>query len=385
MTVSRAGWIVVFALCVSSGGCVGSAPDHSTPAQPAVTVSSAIVAGELPFRQYSGAARPPERRKALQAVLDRAVAAKGSTGVRGIAAAVVSAGGSWTGAAGADGDGRPVVPSAMMGIGSITKTLTAAEVVHLARIGKVDLDAPASKYLDHHLLTRGPTVRQLLSMNSGIPDILTDAFGAAVSADPARRWTAQDALTYADDPLAAPGGDFAYSNSNYLLLGLLIEKVTGLSYAAALRRDVLVGSDDRIAVQPAEAPAPPMAVPDPAGEARPDGRYLPNLAVASAAGSAGAIAADALAVAHWGYQLYGGLRLPSEQVQDLARTTTSSGLGTEVGYYSDSVTVGHQGEIAGYISNLLVVVSHQVAVAVLMLVDGRPLFFVQDLLRAALA
>src|SRR5690242_2236918 len=212
MAVSRAWWTLVLPLCALLSGCTPSVPDPSPKAEPSVTVSSVIAADELPFRQHSAAGLSLERQSALQKVLDRAVAAKESTGVRGITAAVVSANGSWTGAAGTGGDDRRLVPSAMMGIGSITKTFTAAEVVHLARGGKVDLDAPASKYLDHQLLTRGPTVRQLLSMSSGIPDFLTDEFGAAVTADPARRWAAQDALTYATDPLAAPGGDFVYSN-----------------------------------------------------------------------------------------------------------------------------------------------------------------------------
>src|SRR6476620_8073282 len=100
----------------------------------------------------------------------------------------------------------------------------------------------ASTYLDHPLLARGPTVRQLLSHTSGIPDFTTPDLDDAVDADPARSWTADQALTYATDPLSLPGSPvMSYSNSNFLLLGLLIERVTGLSYAAAARRDLLPG------------------------------------------------------------------------------------------------------------------------------------------------
>jgi D-alanyl-D-alanine carboxypeptidase len=142
--------------------------------------------------------------------------------------------------AGTSGDGD---------IGSVTKTFTAAEVLSLAAQGRVDLDAPASTYLDHPLLARGPTVRQLLSHTSGIPDFTTPDLDDAVDADPARSWTAEQALTYATDPLSLPGSPvMSYSNSNFLLLGLLIERVTGLSYAAAVRRDLLPGLGERIVV-----------------------------------------------------------------------------------------------------------------------------------------
>ena len=64
-----------------------------------------------------------------------------------------------------------------------------------------------------------------------------------------RSWTAEQALTYVTDPPGLPGSPvMSYSNSNFLLLGLLIERVTGLSYAAAVRRDLLPGLGERIVV-----------------------------------------------------------------------------------------------------------------------------------------
>ena len=108
-------------------------------------------------------------------------------------------------------------------------------------------------------------------------------------------------------PATDPGGDFLrYRNTNYLFLGMLIERVTALPYAVAVRRDLPPDLGSRIVLQPAEQPPPPLAVPDPADGARPDGRYLPNIALASSAAAAGGIAADAAAVAAWGYRLYGG-------------------------------------------------------------------------------
>ena len=87
-----------------------------------------------------------------------------------------------------------------------------------------------------------------------------------------------------------------------------------------MRRDVLAGNQGRIALQDAEAPAPPLGGPDQSTGARPDGHYVPNRALASSGGAIGGIATDAPALARWGYALYGGLLLPAEQIREMSRT-----------------------------------------------------------------
>src|SRR6266508_6296835 len=123
------------------------------------------------FREPGTGHFPAERQAALQAVLDRAVRAHAffaGSGAPGVTAAVVTDQGSWAGAAGEGGDGRLLVPEAMMGIASISKTFTAAEVLHLAATGRVDLNAPLSNYVKHPLTGNGATVREALGMQSGI-------------------------------------------------------------------------------------------------------------------------------------------------------------------------------------------------------------------------
>ena len=98
----------------------------------------------------------------------------------------------------------------MMSIGAVTNTITAAEVLSLAQAGVIDLDAPASTYLAHPLLHRNPTVRQLLSHTSGIPEYLqTPALSDAIIADPTRSWTPKEALAYATGPTDRPGAGAA--------------------------------------------------------------------------------------------------------------------------------------------------------------------------------
>jgi D-alanyl-D-alanine carboxypeptidase len=313
-------------------------------------------------------------RHALKAVLDRVVAEglrdpRSPRGAPGITAAVVTPDGYWTDAAGTGGDmHRMLVPQAMMAIGSITKTFTAAEVLQLTRPGLIALDKPASNYLDHPLLARKPTVRQLLCMTSGIPEHTNDLFFQKVLAEPERHWSAQAALTYAKGNLRSPGKAYQYSNSNYLLLGLLIEKVTGLTYATALRRDLLsIVGPGRLAVQDGEAPAPPLVAPGRDEGVRPDGQFLPNRSAASAAGAAGSIAADALTLARWGYNLYGGRLLAPDAVRTMATPCQDDyGLGTVIMRLPrQRVAVGHDGSIPGYSAFLLVIPERQLALAIL--------------------
>jgi CubicO group peptidase (beta-lactamase class C family) len=346
---------------------------------------------ELPFAAPSSAGYSRDRQAALQKILDQATASKDSLGVRGITAAVVSAKGSWSGASGVDGSGTPLVPTSMMDIASITKTFTAAEILHLAAAGKLSLDAPASRYLTHPLLARHPTVRQLLAMTSGVPEFAGDALLNEVRAHPSKHWTARESLSHATGQLADPGRTFDYSNSNYLLLGLVIENVTGLTYAQALRRDLLAGPSGRLAVQDEERPTPPLAGPDRSLGDEPDGRYVPNRAAASLPFSAGAIAADASTVARWGFRLYGGLIVPPAQVQQMTTRwpPAQDGLGTEIRTFRDQATVGHTGIIPGYAADLEVVPSLQIAVAILIPVnlddpDTIDTYYTTGLLTAAM-
>ena len=405
MIMHRSGtrWLVCAVALATLAGCTGSTtpevggdPAVATMAATATTTTGAsaravLTTERLPFPAPSTAALPAARQQALQAALDGAI--KNSAQLVGVTAAVVSASGAWTGAAGVDGVGARLVPEAMMDIASISKTVTAAEVVSLEQSGLIDLDAPASTYLDHPLLQRSPTVRQLLSHTSGIPDYVTPTLMDAVTGDPNSSWTATQALSYATDPVGDPGSPvMTYSNSNYLLLGLLIEKVTGLRFNEAVRRDLFTGIGPRMVVQDAETPVPPLAAPghSPEGlpDAIPDGTFLPDRAVASAAGAAGGIAADAATLARWGYQLYGGQILPPARTVELATEVAPGyGLGTEIieqHWGPRGGAVGHHGGINGYTTVLTVIPAEQVSVAVLGVGPGGPIDLIAQELASAL-
>ncbi|WP_413251805.1 serine hydrolase domain-containing protein [Streptomyces spectabilis] len=136
--------------------------------------------------------------------------------------------------------------------GSNTKTFTATVVLQLVGEGKVDLDAPVEKYLPGLLRGDGVDgraikVRQLLQHTSGLPEytvhILKDVFGKARHTYYQPRDLLDIALKHKAD--FAPGKSWAYSNTNYVVAGLLIEKVTGRPLAEQLTERVI----DRIGLR----------------------------------------------------------------------------------------------------------------------------------------
>jgi CubicO group peptidase (beta-lactamase class C family) len=127
----------------------------------------------------------------------------------------------------------PVTEDTVFSINSATKTFTGVEILRLVERGEVDLDAPVSTYLaDLPAAWRPITVRQLLTHLSGLPDILTPD-GGYVGPD---RASALAALV--DKPLrSTPGERFAYNQTNYMLLGMIIEQARGRSFEAIVAED----------------------------------------------------------------------------------------------------------------------------------------------------
>ncbi|MGS0688647.1 serine hydrolase domain-containing protein [Nakamurella sp. GG22] len=337
-----------------------------------------VAADQLPFPEPSTAPLPDAARLALQGVLDNAMTRRSSLGIAGVTAAVLTPDGAWAGAAGADGQGTVMVPESMMGIASITKTVVAAELMHLADKGVVELDAPAFMYLHHPLLARRPTIRQLLSHTSGVGNDTTNmGFEEIAGGSPTRTWTPDEVLEFVNEPSAEPGGPVLdYNNFNYLLLGKLIEHVTGRSLAASLRADVLSSLGPRIVVQAAERPPEPLAMPGQTndgttqGNVPSDGKFLPNRAWATAADGAGGMASDAPTLAAWGYRLYGGHLLAVDRVAEMTTPVVGDyGLGTGVFTNNRGDTtqrlVGHSGSIPGYSSELGVDPDRQISVVLL--------------------
>lgn len=134
----------------------------------------------------------------------------------------------------------PVTPDTKFRIGSVTKQFTAVLILKLVEEGKVGLEDPITKHLPDYRQDTGSriTVTHLLNHTSGIPSYTSRPdFGEKVSRNPYK--VADFVKQFASGDLEfEPGSKYAYNNSGYFLLGAIIEKVTGKTYAQVLRERI---------------------------------------------------------------------------------------------------------------------------------------------------
>ena len=178
----------------------------------------------------------------LGALLDEMVAA-GLPGAIGLAR---SGNDTWRGASGlaVDGSQREMRPTDRWGVGSMTKMAVATVVLQLAGEGRLGLDDPVERWLPKLVPNgRNITLRQLLNHSSGLYNYTDDlkVFKPYLDGNVGFTWTPRQLVKIAvkdHDPLFPPGDHHSYSNTGYVLLGLVIEKVTGTSLGTQLRRRV---------------------------------------------------------------------------------------------------------------------------------------------------
>ena len=148
-------------------------------------------------------------------------------------------------------------------VASNTKTMTAAVILQLAQEGKLDLDDPVSTYVPDVPNGEDITITELLRMRSGLYNY-TNSPLVATSADddPTKVWTPQEllAIAFAQPPNFEPGAEFEYSNTNYVLLGLIAEKLDGKPLAGCFRDRLFGPLDMKDTLLPSSAS---NTIPDP--------------------------------------------------------------------------------------------------------------------------
>lgn len=189
----------------------------------------------------------PELQKAIQEIVD--------SGFAGVQLRVNDQRGEWVGSAGVRKLGEAAKPSTngRFRIGSNTKTFIATLVLQLVAEGTIGLDDPAGDHLPEFGLDRRITVRMLLQHTSGVFNFTGEYYedGTVVPGIPwqGQEWVDKLFHTYQPEELVRlalskparfePGTDWSYSNTNYVLARLLIEKVTGCSLAEEMQRRIL--------------------------------------------------------------------------------------------------------------------------------------------------
>ena len=271
----------------------------------------------------------------LQAVVDGAV----DHGAPDMIAAVITADGTWAGAAGIDGPkGRKAESTDEFGIASVSKVLLAALVLKLADQGRIELDAPIERYLEGvNIDANDATVRQALAMRSGIGGTPNGVINKAL-AECDRPWSTEDVLGTVPAPFTAAGTRYEYSNPTYKLVGVAAEQASGKKLGDALRTLVLDESDSaRILLQgPDASPPKPWALPLEGHTSSIDlarfgtGGNLPCVGFATLAWGASGVASDAPTLARWGWDLFAGDVISADRLQEMTTTDTDGhGLGID--------------------------------------------------------
>ncbi|MEU4172271.1 serine hydrolase domain-containing protein [Streptomyces sp. NPDC026665] len=148
--------------------------------------------------------------------------------------------GTWTKTLGTESlrTGKPIKADEHFRVGSITKTFTATVILELVDEGRIKLDAPVSRYLRGVPNGRNITIRQLLQMTSGLYNYSEDLrFNQVLDDRPETQWTPEEllAIAFRHQPYFPPGQGWHYSNTNYVLLGLIAEKLTHRPLTSLLR------------------------------------------------------------------------------------------------------------------------------------------------------
>ncbi|MEU4091253.1 serine hydrolase domain-containing protein [Streptomyces sp. NPDC026673] len=244
-------------------------------------------------------------------------------------------------------------PDLYLRIGSETKTFTVTALLTLVDRKKVGLDDPVSRYVDGVPGGDGITLRQLAEMRSGLYNYTDDPnFQKALEGDPKREFVPAELLAYAFQHSSqfSPGSRFQYSNTNTILLGLVIEKAGGMPLRDYLRRNVLDPAKLKHTVFP-EGPAFPTPHARGYTNQTKDGKeadatdWNPSWAWA-----AGAMISDQQDLRAWSRILADGTLLSKEtQAQRTAFLPTSyPGIGYGLGLFDNHGWIGHNGSLPGY-------------------------------------
>ncbi|MEM9037160.1 MAG: serine hydrolase domain-containing protein [Actinomycetota bacterium] len=236
-------------------------------------------------------------------------------------------------------------------VGSISKVFTSLATLSLVADGEVALDDRASAHVSRVPVPDGVTVRDLLQHTSGIPEhIVTEGFFDSLAHDRLRRWTPEEIIGLVDgvDADFEPGAEFGYSNSNYIVLGILLEEVTGRPAHEVIRERVIdvVGMPSTYLAGAEDGPEPVGAFADLLGQPLEPTSGFDYTSIATAAWTAGAVVSTGDDLHGLFTALVAGDIIPAELVGEMT-TAEMYGLGIEL-WDADASLIGHGGSIPGY-------------------------------------
>lgn len=280
----------------------------------------------------------------------------------------------------------PMNPDDLMLSGSVGKTYVAAVILKLYEQGLIDLKTNAMSCLpDEEWFQKVPnapdiTVEMLLNHTAGIPEyVYHKELWEAISKDRDKEWSVEERLAFISDepPVNPPGEGWAYADSHYLILGLIIEKVTGRTYYEVLDELILVPCNLKHTVHSDRRSIPgliqgytnlteELLLPR---KVLNDNRYAFNPQLEWTGGGLASTVSD---LTLWASQLFGGRVLKQETLELMLtpspyETTlfekAGYGLGTFIGVTEGVTYYGHTGFSPGYITYIQYLPDYDIAIA----------------------
>lgn len=284
---------------------------------------------------------------------------------------------------------RPATAATVYHIGSITKQFTSSAIMRLVQQGKLSLDGDVSKYLpDVPFHGRNITIRELLNHTSGIHSYTSKKEWAAHwSEDLTPRqvvaFVDQDSLDF------APGTRFLYNNTGYVLLGMVIEKVTGEPYATYLQHDLFTPLG---LARTSYCPSHPADTTFAAGYAVESTTVKPATYLSMTHPfSAGALCSSVRDIVRWQRALSSGrvVNARSYQLMTTSDTTadgkpTKYGFGEAMGTLEGKPWIGHEGGINGFTTVTLFLPKDSLDVVVFTNAEAGPNPLALNIARAVL-
>ncbi|MBT2459177.1 serine hydrolase [Streptomyces sp. ISL-86] len=249
--------------------------------------------------------------------------------------------------------GAPMTTGLHMRLGSETKTFTVTALLQQVDKGKAALDDPIGKYITGVPNGDRISLRELAGMRSGLFNYTLDPdFIKKFEADPEEPFTPQQLLDYSfKHPVQfQPGAQFDYSNTNLILLGLVLEKITGRPLHEIIQQDVLEPAGLHNTLFPTGA-----EFPDPHGHGYTNQTASGKIEDATGwnpswAWAAGAMNSDLQDLRSWAHTLATGTLLkPATQAERLKTTPMNiPGAGYGLGIFNVQGWIGHNGSLPGY-------------------------------------
>jgi len=248
----------------------------------------------------------------------------------GVSAAVILNDGSeWVGASGTEAMGSRLQPDHLIWIASITKTMTGAVIMRLAQDDWLGLDDPISRWLpDLTNIDPEITVRQLLNHTNGLENYTkSPELWARVNADRAHVFRAEELIAHVGPAAFPPGARTQYTNTSFVLLGLIAERVTGRSMVELYHEELWepLGLDQIFLPGFGPPPAPVATAWRLTRESTESMTPLEEMSSISTGSYAYGLFSDARTVARWGRELFAGELLGDDMRNEMLEFVPAAG------------------------------------------------------------